>query len=101
MMMKAAAMLCLTFLTASHLFYSFNGRAAMLTLDLIAAAAAALSALWILIDMERNHVLSRLRQTTPGRVDISWDFVKRIAVYGVLPLLAIIAALFPEVGGTL
>ena len=73
----------------------------MLTIDLVAVAGAALSAVWILVGMERDHVLSRLRTTTPGRVDINWDFIKRLAVYGVLPLLAVIAALFPEVGGTL
>ena len=96
-----AGLLCLTLLTASHLFYSFNGRAAMLTIDLLAVTGAALSAVWILVDMERDHVLSRLRSTTPGRIDVNWDFIKRIAIYGVLPLLAVIAALFPEVGGTL
>jgi hypothetical protein len=96
-----AAMLCLTFLTASHLFYSFNGRASMLTIDLLAVAAVALSAVWTLVDIERDHVLSRLRTTTPGRVDLNWDFIKRIVVYGVLPLLAVLASLFPEIGGAL
>jgi len=96
-----AAMLCLTSLTAAHLLYVFNGRAALLTVDMLAVAATALSAVWILVDMERDHVLSRLRTTTPGRVDIDWEFIKRIAMYGVLPLLAVIASLFPEVGGTL
>ena len=96
-----AAMLCLTSLTAAHLLYVFNGRASLLTVDMLAVAATALSAVWILVDMERDHVLSRLRTTTPGRVDINWEFFKRIAVYGVLPLLAVIASLFPEVGGTL
>ena len=94
-------MVSLTLLTASHLFYTFNGRASMLTVDLLAVGGAALSAVWILVDMERDHVLSRLKSTTPGRVDINWDFVKRIALYGVLPLLVVIASLFPEIGGTL
>jgi hypothetical protein len=96
-----AAMLCLISLTTAHLLYVFSGRASLLTVDMLAIGATALSAVWILVDMERDHVLSRLRTTTPGRVDINWEFIKRIAVYGVLPLLAVIAALFPEVGGTL
>jgi hypothetical protein len=96
-----AAVLCLTSLTAAHLLYVFTGRASLLTIDMLAVAATALSAVWILVDMERDHVLSRLRTTTPGRVDINWEFIKRLAVYGVLPLLAVIASLFPEVGGTL
>jgi len=96
-----AAMLCLTALAAAHLLYVFSGRTSLLTVDMLAIAGAAVSAVWILVDMERDHALSRLRTTTPGRVDINWEFIKRIAVYGVLPLLAVIAALFPEVGGTL
>ena len=96
-----AAMLCLVSLTAAHLLYVFSGRTSLLTVDMLAVAATALSAVWILVDMERDHVLSRLRTTTPGRVDIDWEFIKRIAMYGVLPLLAVIASLFPEVGGTL
>ena len=51
--------------------------------------------------VERDHVLSRLKSPTPGRVDVNWDFIKRIAMYGVLPLLVVIASLFPEIGGTL
>jgi hypothetical protein len=96
-----AAMLCLTLLTAAHLFYTFNGRTSMLTVDMMAVTAAAVASVWILVDMERDHVLSRLRSTRPGSVDFNWEFIKRIAIYGVLPLLAVIAALFPEVGGTL
>jgi hypothetical protein len=96
-----AAMLCLTLLIAAHLLYSFNGRNMSLTIDMLAVATTAVVSVWILVDMERNHILSRLRTTTPGRVDINWDFIKRIAVYGVLPLLVVIASLFPELGGTL
>src|SRR5262249_21971826 len=96
-----AAMVCLTFLTAAHLLYVFSGRTSLLTVDMLAIAVAAIVSVWILVDMERDHVLSRLRETTPGHLDLNWDFIKRVAVYGVLPLLAVIASLFPEVGGTL
>ena len=41
------------------------------------------------------------RVTTPGRIDFTWDFVRQVATYGLLPLIAIIASLFPEVGGSL
>ena len=37
-----AAMLCLTLLTASHLFYTFNGRASLLMVDMLAIAEGAL-----------------------------------------------------------
>ena len=51
--------------------------------------------------MEREPILSRLRNTTPGRLDFNWAFVQRVAVYGVLPLLAVLASLFPEIGNSL
>jgi hypothetical protein len=95
------AMLCLSFLTAAHLLYSFNGRSAMLTVDLLTVAAASLASIWILVGMERETVLSRLRNTTSGRVDFNWAFLQRIAIYGVLPLLAVISSLFPEIGNSL
>ena len=79
----------------------FSGRTSLLTIDMLAIAAAAIVSLWILVDMERDHILSQLRGTKPGRVDFNWEFIRRVAVYGVLSLLVVIAALFPEVGGTL
>jgi hypothetical protein len=93
-----AAMLCLTLLTASHLFYLFQGRSSLLTVDLFAVGVAAIVALRIVIGLERDAVISRLRVTTPGRIDFNWDFLKRVGIYGVLPLLAVIGSLFPEIG---
>ena len=46
-----------------------------------AVAVTALSAVWILVDMERDQVLNRMQSTTPGRVDINWEFLKRLAVF--------------------
>jgi hypothetical protein len=93
-----AAMLCLTLLTASHLFYLFQGRSSLLTIDLCAVGIAAIVALRIVIGLERDTIISRLRITTPGRIDFNWDFLKRVGIYGVLPLLAVIGSLFPEIG---
>jgi hypothetical protein len=91
------SMLCLTLLAAGHLLYLFQGRSSLLTVDLVAVACAAGIAVWLLVAMERDAVLSRLRHTTPGRVDINWEFLKRIAIYGVLPLIAVLGSLFPEI----
>jgi hypothetical protein len=90
-----AAMLCLTLVAAAHLFYMFQGRSSFLTLDLLAIGAAAIVAIWLLTGMERDGVLSRLRNT-PGR--INWEFIKRITLYGAFPLLTVVGSLFPEVG---
>ena len=55
----------------------------------------------LVLDTQTGEVLSRLRMTTPGRIDFNWNFVRQVATYGLLPLIAIIASLFPEVGGSL
>jgi hypothetical protein len=94
-------MLCLTLLTGAHLMYVFQGRSSYLRVDLVAIAGASLVAMWIIVGMERDRVLSRLRVTTPERIDLNWDFVKRVTVYGVLPLVAVVSSLFPEVGDSL
>jgi hypothetical protein len=95
-----AAMLCLTLLTAAHLFYLFQSRSSLLAIDLMAVGAAAIAAIRIVVGMERDIVLSRLRVTTPGSIDFNWDFIKRVGIYGVLPLLAVVGSLFPEIGNS-
>jgi hypothetical protein len=94
-----AAMLCLTLLTCAHLFYIFQGRSSLLLIDLLAVTATSAAAVWVLVGLERDAVLSRLRHTTPGSIDFNWAFVQRIAIYGALPLIAVLGALFPEVAG--
>jgi hypothetical protein len=59
------------------------------------------AAIRVLVGIERDAVLSKLRLTTPGRVDFSWEFVRRVGTYGLLPLAAVIVSLFPEIGGSL
>jgi hypothetical protein len=93
-----SAMLCLTLVACAHLFYIFEGRSSLLMIDLVAIGVTALAAIRVLVEIERDPVISRLRQTTPGRIDFSWEFAGRITVYGALPLLAVVASLFPEIG---
>jgi hypothetical protein len=61
----------------------------------------AVVAIPIVVGIERDPVLSRLRMTTPGRIDLNSDFLKRVALYGVLPLLVVIGSVFPEIGSSL
>ena len=96
-----SAMCCLTLVAAAHLFYIFQGRTSLLTFDVIAIGLTALAAIRVLVEIERDRVISILRDTTPGEIDFSWDFARRLGVYGVLPLLAVVASLFPEVGDSI
>ena len=93
-----ASMVCVVLLAIGHLMYVFEGRSSAVTLDLLAIGLVSITAMWIIVGTERDRVLSRLRATTPDGVNINWDFVRRMAIYGVLPLVVIVASLFPEVG---
>jgi len=50
------------------------------------------------LDMERNALLSYMSGSEPGK--ITWDvgFISQMIVYAGLPILALVAAHFPEVG---
>ena len=96
-----AAMVALSCLSGAHLFYLFPGRSSTLAIDLFAMIGMAVVAIPIVVGIERDPVLSRLRMTTPGRIDLNSDFLKRVALYGVLPLLVVIGSVFPEIGSSL
>jgi len=53
-------------------------------------------ALGVFIEMNRDPVLSYLNGTTPGKIDWNWEFVFRIVIYGVIPILALLGAQFPD-----
>jgi hypothetical protein len=53
------------------------------------------------MQMDRDKILSFMGRTDPGRVNFSFEFGKTVVLYGVLPLLTLIATQFPEVGDVL
>jgi hypothetical protein len=55
----------------------------------------------ILVGMERSVVLSHLWGSDPGRISFNREFIQRLALYGALPVLTLISALFPEMGDTI
>ena len=54
---------------------------------------------FILLQINRDEILSRIAKSEPGKV--TWDrhFISQVVVYGVLPLFSFIASQFPEVRG--
>jgi hypothetical protein len=54
----------------------------------------------VLIQMDRDPILSRLSETAPGEVDKT-AFLKHMVTVGGLPLLTALSALFPSVGNLL
>jgi len=55
----------------------------------------------VLAAIERNRILSRIAHTDPGRLNFNPAFLGQIVIYGVLPFGALLATVFPEVGGVL
>jgi hypothetical protein len=53
---------------------------------------------WIFVDMDRNLILSYIAKSKPGQVELSLDFVTKLLVYGLVPLLTLLATQFPEIG---
>jgi hypothetical protein len=50
----------------------------------------------VFVQMSRNSIISFLTGTTPGQVNWNQQFIVRIFLYGVVPILALLGAQFPE-----
>lgn len=54
--------------------------------------------LWAFLQMDRNSVLSAIGGTEPGKVTFDRAFFLNVFTFGAVPLLAVIAAQFPNLG---
>ncbi len=52
--------------------------------------------LFIFVQMSRDNVLSLLSGTEPGQLTLSRDFVFRVLLHGVIPIMALLGAQFPN-----
>lgn len=87
-------------LLVGHLFYTFPGRRFWLLLDFVALLFVAVVSVRQLLALERDHMLSRLWSSTPGQVGLSSGLLWRAMASATLPLLTLLAVMFPEVGGS-
>lgn len=76
--------------------YAFEPRRLLVTIVFVLTLVLAGTAVGTLISFERDPVLSAISNTTPGRVNLSKGLVGRIFTWGVVPLLAVFAAQYPE-----
>ena len=56
-------------------------------------------ALGVFVQMNRNPILSMLNGTVPGRITWDREFILHIFFYGVVPILALLGAQFPDTIG--
>lgn len=54
---------------------------------------------WVLAQMHRNAILSRITDTTPN--ELGWEFYIRMITLGAIPILTWLAYQFPQIGGNL
>jgi len=76
--------------------YPFQPRQLLLMFTTTIIVIAVGTTLVVFVQMERETILSALSETVPGQVSWSRDFVSRILVYVLLPLLGVLSAQFPE-----
>ncbi|MFL5385939.1 MAG: hypothetical protein ACJ8GN_25770 [Longimicrobiaceae bacterium] len=51
----------------------------------------------VMVEMNRDEVLSRIARTEPGKVSWNWQFIVNMLVFGLVPLLTLISSEFPGI----
>jgi hypothetical protein len=78
-------------------FYPFQPQNDFLLFNWIVILAFIGTALTIMVQMERDFVMSSLNNTDPGKVNFSLDLVFRFVTYGMVPLTVLLGAQFPDI----
>jgi hypothetical protein len=89
-----ASMLLMLFAMSS---YPFPQRDTFVWLSWITLLGALLALLIVFVQMSRDRIVSLLSGTIPGK--LSWDanLVNQVVLFGVVPILSLLGAQFPEV----
>jgi len=78
--------------------YPFQPRRLLLTICFVLLAFFVGSMMWVLIQIQRDPILSRLSGTTAGKVEWNREFILQVLTYGVLPTVGLLATMFPALG---
>ncbi len=76
--------------------YPFQPREPLLLFSWVSMLVVAAVTLFIFIQLNRDRVLSLLSGTTPGTFNLSGDLVYRVLIHGIVPIIALLGAQFPE-----
>lgn len=77
--------------------YPFQPREPLLLFSWVTILTVVAVTLIIFVQMSRDKVLSLLAGTTPGKLSVTRDLVFRVLIHGVLPIVALLGAQFPEI----
>jgi hypothetical protein len=84
-------------LMAGATCYAFQPRQALMCTVGAVTLATAVTAVSILVGLDRNELLSRIGKTPPGRVTFDRSFVLGLVTWGLMPILSLLAVQYPEV----
>jgi hypothetical protein len=87
-----------TLLVASYPYHPQSLLRALLLMVLLGAVG---SLLLVLVQMNRDEVLSRIARTEPGRLTWDFSFVLHLAAFVAVPLLTLLSSEFPALRGLL
>lgn len=77
--------------------YPFRPRSVVLFVSWMTVLVVSGTTLSVYVQMDRNTVLSRIAGTTPGKSSFDLAFFSRIFTLGLVPLLSLVAAQFPQI----
>jgi hypothetical protein len=98
----AFVVVAIILLFCAHQLFPFTPNHQLQLVDWLYVGASFTVLVVVLVQIKRNDVISRMSSATPGERTM-WDteFVVKMVLFGLVPLLTLFAAQFPDLGGTL
>ncbi|HET9931265.1 MAG TPA: hypothetical protein VFQ35_11280 [Polyangiaceae bacterium] len=81
--------------------YPFQPQRLLLTWIWVVVGSVVLAGLFVYIELDRNALLSRIAGTTPGHLTLNGSLLFRVLGWGIVPLLGVAAAQYPDFANTL
>ena len=94
--LSAFALAGLLLMLLAVVSYPFQPEEDFLLFNWIVILAFIGTALTIVVQMERDFVMSSLNGSEPGKVSFSFGLVFRFLAYGAIPIMALLGAQFPD-----
>lgn len=95
--MTASALLLLLAVVS----YPFQPQRLLLTWIWVVVGSVVLAGLFVYVELDRNALLSRIAGTTPGHLTLNGTLLFRVLGWGIVPLLGVAAAQYPDFASTL
>ena len=81
---------------AAAISYPFHPRDPLLLFSWVTILIVAAATIFTFVQLNRDRVISLLSGTEPGVLNLSRDLLYRVLIHGVIPILALLGAQFPQ-----